>query len=189
MAKEFKRWNLIEALLSLLFGLLLIIFPQEMREIVCCLLGAAVILLGVMRLVIYFRTSVAAVAGYDFALGICLLAAGICVLIWRKELAVFLALLLGGTVIVRGIINWQRAVDLIRLHCADWWIAVVVGAVDVAFGIVVLCLREQGFIFMLAGAALIVSAVGQIFAAIFIGNMLKKLEQSAGLVESTADDE
>ncbi len=161
MFKQWKRESYVEAVLTLAAGILVLIFPTETRSVVCSVLAAAVALYGLYRIIDYFITPVEESVGYGFAFGLCLLAGGICAFIFRDEVARFLSLLLGAVLLVQGASGIQSAIDLLRIHQKGWWGMLPLAAVDIAFGIAVLCLFEKGFVFVLIGVAMIITAIAR----------------------------
>ncbi len=176
MLKQWKRGSLAEAMLTLLAGILVLAFPQQTRAIMCAVLAVAVIVFGLYRIIVYFRTPVGQPSGYGLAFGLCLLAAGICAFIWRDEVVGFLSAVLALAILVQGAAAVQSAVDLLRIHQPGWWCMLLLAAIDIGFGIAVLAYYEQGFVWMLVGIGMITSAVLRTAATIWIGRGSRERE-------------
>ena len=159
-------------LFELVVGVLLLISPVRFTAGIITVAGVVLMILGLMDVVRYFRTSPdEAVLGQLLSKGILSLLLGIfCV--WKTEwfIATFpvLTILYGILILVAGISKIQLTVDMLRRKNGKWFWAAISAAVSIVCAIVILQspFTSTAVLWMFTGISLIVEAVLDIVALI-----------------------
>ena len=159
-------------LFELVVGVLLLISPVRFTAGIITVAGVVLMILGLMDVVRYFRTSPdEAVLGHLLSKGILSLLLGIfCV--WKTEwfIATFpvLTILYGILILVAGISKIQLTVDMLRRKNRKWFWAAISAAVSIVCAIVILQspFTSTAVLWMFTGISLIVEAVLDIVALI-----------------------
>lgn len=173
------------ALCEIAAGVLLLLNPEKFT--LWILRGAGVLLLvaGVVSLVRYFRADpVTAHLEQGLARALVEIAVGCaCLLATNTILDVvmpYLILVYGVVIFFGGILRVQWAVDAIRMKTGSFVISLIGAVLTIVLGIIVLVnpVAMRDFIWMFIAISLIVSAVFDILAAIFL-QVAKKDVQDA----------
>lgn len=120
--KVFKRikWSyVVLSAMFLLLGIYLVVNPETSLVMICRILGAAMAVFGVMKIVLYFIREVEGVAiRFDFAVGLFCIILG-ALMLWRAPATDILSVVIGLLVLVDSVFKLQVAVDSRRMgaHC------------------------------------------------------------------------
>ena len=94
MLKSIRNSLILSSLLYIALGVVLLVMPELSLGFACLLIGGAVLVYGVVRLVAYLRGGENA-DKLDLVLGILLILLGLCLLIWLRVLFLLVPLVLG----------------------------------------------------------------------------------------------
>ena len=84
-SKHLRGMSILVSFIYIAFGLLLVIFPTQMANLVCILLGVISLVFGIVRLTKYFtKSKEEAAMAYDLVVGILFIALGVVVLVFQK---------------------------------------------------------------------------------------------------------
>lgn len=124
--KVFKRikWSyVVLSAMFLLLGIYLVVNPETSLAMICRILGAAMAVFGVMKIVLYFIREVEGVAiRFDFAVGLFCIILG-ALMLWRAPaLTDILSVMIGLLVLVDSVFKLQVAVDSRRMGAHSWWV-------------------------------------------------------------------
>ena len=127
--KVFKRikWSyVVLSAMFLLLGIYLVVNPETSLVMICRILGAAMAVFGVMKIVLYFIREVEGVAiRFDFAVGLFCIILG-ALMLWRAPaLTDILSVMIGLLVLVDSVFKLQVAVDSRRMGAHSWWVTLV----------------------------------------------------------------
>ncbi len=164
--------GIVFCLFELVVGVLLLVNPVSFTVGIIMVAGVVFILLGLINVARYFRTSVdEAVLGQMLTKGLLLLLAGIfCV--WKTEWFIVtfpvLTILYGVLILVAGISKIQLTVDMLRWKNKKWFWAAISAAVSIVCAIVILRspFATTAVLWMFTGASLIVEGIHDIIAMI-----------------------
>lgn len=162
--------GIVFCLFELVVGVLLLVNPVSFTVGIIIVAGVVLILLGLINVVRYFRTSVdEAVLGQTLTKGLLSLLAGIfCV--WKTEWFIItfpvLTILYGVLILVAGISKIQLTVDMLRWKSKNWFWAAISAAVSIVCAIVILRspFSTTAVLWMFTGASLIVEGILDIVA-------------------------
>lgn len=126
---------LIFGIVCLLMGIILIINPDFTLTGLCSVVGAVLIVAGVILMILYF-----AKAGYrdhesaDFAVTTCMILGGILILIRKEDISSIFPQFLAVFVLLSGVLKMQQAMDLVGYKNEAWLWHFLIGLI-----VVVLC--------------------------------------------------
>ena len=100
-------------LAMLVFGLMLLIHPENIYNLLLNLAGGVLILIGLIRVVSYFFSdAMMALEGRKLSGGVVTMMAGLALILFKPLFISLIPLLLGAVMFVGGAIRLQGALDL-----------------------------------------------------------------------------
>ena len=198
--KVFKRikWSyVVLSAMFLLLGIYLVVNPETSLIMICRILGAAMAVFGVMKIVLYFIREVEGVAiRFDFAVGLFCIILG-ALMLWRAPaLTDILSVMIGLLVLVDSVFKLQVAVDSRRMGAHSWWVTLVCTVVCLVLGILLVFNPFDGkqVLTIMMGVSLIVDGVQNlctvVYAAVFVKdvkNAVHNFVDDATAVETTGE--
>ena len=163
-----NRGNTIAALIFLVLGLCLIIFPETSGTVICYVAAAALLLDGIRHVVCYFRGEMSeALSGYDLALGACEILLGLFILIRPAIMLTLLPLCLGAALLVSGVIRLQRAFDLHRAGFNAWKTVLIMGSLVALLGLLMLInpFGAAKVLMIMLGISMVINAICLLWTA------------------------
>ena len=198
MISELRRDFILLSLAFIVFGALLLCFPDVAGTMIAYLCAALLIAFGALHLISYCARKVPGeVYRFDLVKGLIGLVLGgyICI---RPELLIsFFPAVLGVVILIDSFIKLQNSIDLLRMQDKSWWIFILLAIVTAVLGILMLTnpFGTAQLLLMFIGVALVANGVIDL-ATIFrlsyrIGKVSKSVEEAAQVlssVEFTAED-
>ena len=198
--KIFKRikWSyVVLSVMFLLLGIYLVVNPETSLIMICRILGAAMAVFGVMKIVLYFIREVEGVAiRFDFAVGLFCIILGV-LMLWRAPaLTDILSVMIGLLVLVDSVFKLQVAVDSRRMGAHSWWVTLVCTVVCLVLGILLVFNPFDGkqVLTIMMGVSLIVDGVQNlctvVYAAVFVKdvkNAVHDFVDNATAIETTGE--
>lgn len=182
--KDVKKQLTLTAIFSILLGLVLVIWPDAAKMAVSYLIGAALVIIGVIQIVRYFVYEVRLdLFRYDFVSGLILLGAGV-FLLMRPELIVgFLPVLLGIAIVVDGAVKVQQGMDLLRAGYRRWWLVLLMAVLALAAGIVLLInpFKAASTLVLLIGIVLIYDGITDLWTISRVSGRIKQMRAEASV--------
>mgnify|MGYP000095055919 CR=1 FL=1 len=131
--------DLLAAIISIVAGLLLLIFPQQSIEVITYGVGIVSIIYGVIRVVDYFKhRDISPLFAGELILGVALLGVGLFSFLNPGGLFAFLPIFMGFLVIVEGIAKFQSALMLRQFAYPRWAVALILSLIIIALGVVLI---------------------------------------------------
>lgn len=138
------------SVLYVLLGLVLLIWPGTVMDILCYLTGGILLLYGVFAIVAFCRSEVRKAGNFlTLFLGIVAAAVGAVLVLQPTLFQSILTVILGIYIIIDGLLNLKRALELRRMEHGGWTIYLVLSLITAVLGLVIL------FRPMLAGTTLV----------------------------------
>ena len=168
------RGSLAAALIYLVLGLCLIIFPDKSGAVICYVAAAALLLDGLRHVICYFRGELSEVlSGYDLALGVSEILLALFAFIRPATVLSLLPICLGAALVVSGVIRLQRAFDLKRAGYSAWRTIIVMGAVVALLGLLMLInpFATSKILLVFLGISMVINAICLLWTAITIHHL------------------
>ena len=133
--KTLKANYLISAILCVLFGITLVVWPDISSRVVCAGLGCVLALTGAVNLVTFFiRREGTLLAQVNMLVGIVLLVLGAWILLKPEMLIMVIPVVIGVIIVIHGVHDLMQAVELCKEKYEKWWVALLLGIATAGFG-------------------------------------------------------
>ena len=172
LLKHFTRDNLIGGIACIIIGILFLIMPGSLSNIMVVICGILLIMGGAGCLLLFFRDS-SSLSKYGLAGAIILTIVGIYTLTHVYMIKGVLNTFFGIIIICFGSIFVARSIDALRRGGSSWLPQLIISGVTVAIGTVILFGRFST-IFKLTGAGLIIAGILIIVLILIFGNKAQK---------------
>jgi len=142
--KTFKEHtnNIIMCLFELIVGILLLVDPLGFTDGIFTVIGAVLIILGLVQVLKYFRTNPQeASQGQILVIGLIFILVGVfCILKkeWLTDTFSVLTIIYGIIILFTGILKVQLTFDMLRLKNNKWFLAALNAIISIACACVVL---------------------------------------------------
>lgn len=125
----------VSALVCILAGLVLLIWPGTTTQIVCMLMGSILLVYGLVQVAAYLRLRERTIISQGMLLlGIVFSVIGLWILFSPEMILMAIPVIVGILIIIHGIHNVSQALELHREGYGRWWVALVFGILTVCFG-------------------------------------------------------
>ena len=139
--KKIKANYTVSALVCVILGLVLLIWPGTTTQIVCMVLGAALFLYGLAQVLVYAFTKEKTILSQGMLiLGIVFLVIGAWILLKPDMIVKAVPMIVGALIVIHGLHNAAQAVDLKKSGYEKWWLALIFALLTVILGIVLICM-------------------------------------------------
>ena len=177
MLKKMRNTLTAMSVLYLLLGIIMLIFPAQVSDFICYLVGLMFIFLGVSAVVMYVKEDMkTAFTSFTLVFGILFGAFGVYIVLNPKLLASFIPLVVGIFLLVDSVSKLSVAFDLRKSEYKDWWQMMIVAFIILACGLV-LIMNPFGAVkisIMVIGGILIALSVSNIFAVYSYSKVIEK---------------
>ncbi|MBD5395157.1 MAG: hypothetical protein HDR71_13015 [Lachnospiraceae bacterium] len=135
--KNLKANYTVSAVICVIIGLVLIIWPGTSTQVVCMVFGGMLLAYGIIQIALYLfaREHTLYLQGM-LLLGIVFGVLGAWILIKPEIIIATVPIVIGLIVIVHGVHNALQAIDLKKLGYNKWWVALLFGILTVALGVI-----------------------------------------------------
>ena len=168
---------LLYSLALVVFGAVLLIFPEISLGVVGVVSGIAIACVGIVNLVLYFRGMYFGIpSGFTLMTGIAFLLIGTLLIIRPGSGASVVTFVIGLFVAVEGVFRIQNSAEERRVGLKRWWMLLAAGIGDIIFGLLTI-IRPFGTaaaVVRLAGIALIVAGVTNAAVSLYVSRHIKK---------------
>ena len=157
-----KTGYIVLSLVLFLMGLFLLIFPKTVGTVFANVLGIAMILFGVIKVIGYFSKDLFRLAfRYDLAFGILIILVGIATIHRPGELLEFLCMVIGVLILADGLFKIQMSMDAKVFGIHKWWLILSLAVIAGVFGALLLFNPTEGslVIMRLIGVALMAEGI------------------------------
>jgi uncharacterized membrane protein HdeD (DUF308 family) len=150
------------SLALIVLGVLMMFYPGFSIDALTGVVGVCLILFGVVKLVGYFSKDLFRLAfQYDLAFGILMIALGIIVLVWPRNVVGLICVALGIAILADGLFKIQIAVDAKTFGIRLWWLIFALAILTGALGLVLVLRPTESseMLTRLFGVALVAEGV------------------------------
>ena len=191
LLKKLKTNVVISAVLCILLGLVLAIWPGMSMHIVCITVGSVLIIGGLMRLVESFIARDGSMyTQLNMIVGIIFAVVGIWIVVKPEKVLAIIPISMGIVIALHGLNNLQQAVSLCQGKYDKWWIALILGLVTVGFG-ALLIFRPFAALdtaVTLLGIFLVYDGVSDLWIVSRISRTARALRQEAEAVDVEGEE-
>ncbi len=189
--RSFKIRSIIISLVYLLMGIVLLIFPDKVAELIAYVFAALIFLLGIFFVVCYMKEDAFAISPRrNLMWGLILIIASVFCMLNINFLIGIIPQLMGLMVVINGLGKLQDSFDLYRTHNPGGTVILIFSIIVTAFGVLLL-INPFGAVklfYILVGIAMIVSGVTDIITVVVISRALKNAVQDATAIDAPEED-
>ncbi len=176
--KSRKLSFLLASVLYIILGLVLLIWPGTAATVICYAFGTVLAVYGLVSIIAFFISRTGGFA-LELFLGIVAAAVGVFFLLQPRVVASFLPVAVGLFVIIDGLLNLKRALELRRLEYGRWYVTLLLSLLSVVLGLVVVFqpfLAAEALV-MLIGAVFIYEGLSDLWAIVKVTRLTKELRK------------
>lgn len=191
LLKRLKTNIVISAILCVVLGIVLVVWPDLSMQIVCIAIGAVLLIGGGVRLAVYFTNKDGSMyAQMSLITGIVLAVVGIWILMKPDKVLAIIPIIVGIVIVLHGINDLQQAVSLCKDKYDKWWVALILGLLTIGFGVLLICRPFEALdtVVMLIGLFLIYDGLSDIWIVSRIYRTAKALKQEAEALDVVAKE-
>lgn len=159
-----------------ILGVAMIIVPRRMAPLIAGLLGASMILFGLIKLIGYFSRDLFRLTfQYDLAFGILLIAMGIILTVRSGSLIIFISIIYGFYVLADSLLKVQIAIDSRRFGIRQWWLILGTAILTGMLGFLLVLRPFEGaeLLIMLLGASLLAEGLLNLITVIMTVRIIR----------------
>lgn len=171
-----KTGYIVMSVVFCVVGILFIVLPARSAVMIGRVLGAAMAVFGVVKLVGYFSRDLYRLAfQYDLEFGILLITLGVIVLLRTNGVMDFIGIASGVAILADGLFKIQIAIDARRFGIRDWWLILVLAVATGGVGLLLIFRPWESVqvLTVLLGAALLAEGVLNLCVAISAVKIVK----------------
>ncbi len=175
-----KRFEVLLSVCCVAIGIWLLIMQRQALDIICWILGAALIIYGVFVTIGYFTNNEndkESLSSFDLAKGVVFSVMGVLVIVSAWIFSI-ITVVIGILLIINGIVSLQKAL-YIRRNLGNsyngWKLTAINAIITTAFGVVLLFIPTDEIISIIIGIALIWYGVSSIVNYIAVVSKINKI--------------
>ena len=166
--KHTPGWPIwLAAAATLVFGLLLLICPQKLTDLVFNICGTALCSFGIFNILRYFlRKDPYSGFNWELCTGLVLLTIGAVLILFKNALLSLLPLLFGLALLIGGIVKIQAAMNMRRMMYGRWYMTMIAAGVSTLLGLLIIVNPFGTLLTLLRviGGALVIEALQDILS-------------------------
>ncbi len=189
--KRLKTNVVISAVLCILLGVVLVVWPDMSMQIACAAIGVVLLAGGIVRLVQHFVVRDGSMyAQMNLIMGIVLTVVGVWIVLKPDKVLAIIPIIIGIVIVLHGLNNLQQAVSLCKEKYDKWWIALILGLLTIGFGVLLICrpFAALDTVVILIGTFLIYDGLSDLWIVSRIYRTAKELKQEAEALDVEAEE-
>lgn len=134
--QDMKQNYFVNAVIMVVLGLVLVIWPHILGVMLCYLLGGALILMGVIQLVGFLRGERLGLYNkFSMFMGIVLVLLGIWICTQPRIVLLIIPVVVGIIMLLHGLMDIQYTLDIRKTGNSKWWIALIASILTLGVGV------------------------------------------------------
>ena len=178
--REQRKSSIAAAAITILVGLLLTVWPDRSIDLLCTLLGGAIILAALIHLLGWFSRRKTGVPVYELLPGVILLAVGLWLISRPDSVVRLIQYIFGGILLFHGLVDVQGTFALVRKRVQRSWLDLALSLLTVGLGLLVVLNPFGTFsaLVMLMGLSLIFDGVSDLYLIWRLSRALEELDEN-----------
>lgn len=180
-AKGIRRELIFMDIAIMAMGVLMTIFPDQSRDVICRAVGIVLCVWGVIRVIEYFiAKGTEAFGSFALVQGAAMIGFGVYFLIKPEFLAAFLTVALAIILLIGGVMKFQFGIDLVRLKVKSWWVELIGALLMIALGVIAFVnpFDAASGLMMFIGISFIVDGIWDMVSILWLSNAAKKVKKA-----------
>ena len=176
MLKKLKWHEILMSIMLIAGGAVLLMDPGMTLVTITKAIGFLLIAAGVIFMISYFLVHQMIGSNYNLVQGIVLAGAGAFICLNPDVIVSVLPMLLGLGVAISGVVKFQRAIDLARMHYSSWVGVLIPALINILIGLLVFLnpFSTAELLMRIIGAGLVFSGVTDLITTIFLTVKVEK---------------
>ena len=178
--REFRKSYILVSALYVVLGAVLLIWPDISVQMICYVLGFAMIVIGITYGIIYFKKdNLAGILQMDLVIGIVSAAFGVFILLNQSFLQSVLPFAMGIILLLGAVVKLQNSINMKRLKFRRWYGILICALILAGLGIGLLInpFESEHWMVIYIGASLIFDGLVNLVSMICILSRVKKLKK------------
>lgn len=179
--RQQRRSSILVALATIVLGLVLVVWPDRSVSLMCSLLGAALLIFGMLYILGWFAGKRRAGSPAVMVIpGVVLAGLGVWLMTSSEMVVALIQYVFGAVLLFHGVLDLQGAVSLAGRRYARWWLDLVLAALTLVLGAVILINPFGTFaaLVMLIGISLIYDGVSDLLLIGRLSRAFRDVEQA-----------
>lgn len=184
--RDLRSSSVLPALLCLVYGIVLVIWPDISSNFICYAIGVAIMLVGVIFVIRYIRKDlVRDFYRKDLVIGLIAISLGLVALLRVELIKGLIPTILGIVVLFSGIVKLQNAIDMFRMQYTYWYIILILSLLNVGFGILLILepIWIVDIVFVLIGCGLVYSGISDLVTLYFVSRTIKNMVKESDIID------
>ena len=137
--EKVKGFNYFLPIVYFVLGLLMVIFPETINDIINYIIGGLLMLFGIDYIVRYLSNNkVTTYSKYSLTVGIVPIICGVFLICNPEVLVSIIPFVAGMIILMDAFEKLKHAIDLKKMNYDEWWVDLVVAILFIVFGIIVI---------------------------------------------------
>lgn len=137
--QDMKHNYFVNAVIMVVLGLILVIWPDILGNILCYILGGALVLMGVFQLIGFIRGErLGFYNKFNMLMGLVLVLLGIWVCTKPHVVLSIIPVVVGIIILLHGLMDIQYTLDIRKSGNSKWWIGLIAALLTAIFGFVLI---------------------------------------------------
>ncbi|SFB84894.1 HdeD family acid-resistance protein [Butyrivibrio sp. YAB3001] len=187
--KETKLSYIIEAAITIVIGLVLVVWTGDSIRLVARILAALLILVGGIAVARYFLKKTRTItSSAEFVIGIIIAAVGLWIFLNPDTFTDFIPKLFGIFILISGLGNLGQMISLVRYKSRAWWVSLIIALVTVGLGAFLLFnpTGAKEIAVTMIGIFLMVDGGTNLVNSLIVGKAAKRVEQEKNAIDVEA---
>ncbi len=138
--KSLKVNYSLSALICVILGIVLLIWPGQSTQVVCMILGIVLGGFGILQIILYLATREKTMVSHSMMmLGIVLAVIGVWIVLKPDTIIKAIPMIVGILIVIHGLHNAVQAIDLKKMQYDNWWVALLLSLLTIVLGVVLIC--------------------------------------------------
>ncbi len=179
--KRTKTNCLMTAIVCIVLGLLMILFPDSATTTICLIIGWAALVTGIVTVVSFLIRPEKIFGGSDLVVGVIEIAIGLWIVLSPSGLKGLFAVVMAILVMLHGVWSLQDAFYLQAQRDPYWWVTLLLALITVGLGVLLLCFRNlaANTVSILAGAFLLYDGISSLVILHRATKLVKRVKAAA----------
>lgn len=185
--KQARSFSIVTIIASVIFGVVLLLFPEQSIKYISIAFGAVLILLGLAAVIQFFVKSANA---FVLSLGIIVMIFGVIICAKYKTIVSLVELLFGLFLLFSGIVDFVTSLQSSVRATSSWWITLLLSVASVVFGVVSIIqpFAVTATLVRFIGAGLLIYAVLDIITYVRFRSIGRAVEDAINRNSEIVDD-
>ena len=190
LLRQRRTSSVVVALLSIVLGIVLILYKSQAARIFVMVCGYGLLALGIYYTILYFaRRSRIAMLQMELLLGIILLLLGIWMVTKTDSVILLIQYVMGAVVVVHGAVDLQASINIRRAGFEKWWVSLLLSAVTLLLGVLIILnpFSALDALLVLIGLVFVFDGLSDLYLVILLSKLFKNVEQAVTDAEQEAN--